>query len=192
MRQLPYRKCEGLSTAKNGITSQEHDWLGELYVTLRFEVPGLEGRKVILAWANLRLPVKSDPLAVAKAIDDRDRDTILSAGVVANINDDPFQVPEVTGNLVKSSSQVPLADAFQLEDPNVAEFLRPAVAKHPGFGRRRPPKTVVDKSLFGRFEELLNLAGREFLSESGLFFRVEVSFLPMRACSGLQLYVPVI
>ena len=37
MRQLLYRKCKGLSTAKNGITSQEHDWPGELYVILRFE-----------------------------------------------------------------------------------------------------------------------------------------------------------
>jgi hypothetical protein len=192
MRQLLYRKCEGLSAAKNGITSQEHDWPGELHVTLRFEVPSLEGRKVIFAWANLRLPVKGDSFAVAKAIDDRDRNTILPAGVVANINDNPFQVPEVTGNLVKSSSQSPLTNAFQLEDPNVAEFLRPAVAKHPGLSRSRPPETIVDKSLFGRFEELLNLAGREFLPESGLFFRVEVSFLPMRTCFGLQLYMPVI
>ena len=72
MRQLLYRKRKGLSTAKNRITSQEHDWPSELYVTLRFEVPSLEGRKVIFAWANLRLPVEGDPLAVAKAIDDRD------------------------------------------------------------------------------------------------------------------------
>jgi hypothetical protein len=192
VRQLLYRKCEGLSAAKNGITSQEHDWSGELYVTLRFEVPGPEGRKVIFAWANLRLPVKGDPLAVAKAIDDCDRNTVLPARVVANINDNPFQIAEVTGNLVKSGSQSPLTNAFQLEDSNVAEFVRPAVAKHPGFGRRGPPETIVDKSLFGRFEELLNLAGRKLLPESGLFFRVEVSFLPMRTCFGLQLYMPVI
>jgi hypothetical protein len=192
MRQLLYRKRKGLSTAKNRITSQEHDWPSVLYVTLRFEVPSLEGRKVIFAWANLRLPVESDPLAVAKAIDNRDRNTILPSGVVANINDNPFQVPEVMGNLVKSGSQSPLANAFQLEDPNVAEFPRPAVAKHPGLSRRRPPETIVDQSPFGRFEELLNLASREFLPKSGLFFRGEVSFLPMRACLGLQLYMPVI
>src|SRR6476469_4951884 len=119
VRQLFYRKCEGLSAAKNGITSQEHNWPGELYVTLRFEVPGPEGRKVIFAWANLRLPVKSDPLAVAEAIDDRDRNTILPAGIVANINDNPFQVPEVTGNLVKRSGQSPINNALQLEDPNL-------------------------------------------------------------------------
>jgi hypothetical protein len=136
--------------------------------------------------------VKSDPLAVAKAIDDGDRNTILPAGVVANIKNNPFQVPEVTGDLVKSGSQFPLANALQLEDPNVAEFLRPAVAKHPGLGRRRPPETIVDQRVFGRFEELFGLAGREFLSESGLLFRVEVSFRPIRTCFGLQLYVPVI
>src|SRR5271165_5730944 len=141
---------------------------------------------------NLCLPVEGDPLAVTKAIDDRDRNTILPAGVVANINDNPFQVPEITGNLVKSGSQSPLTNAFQLKDPNVAEFARPAVAKHPGLGRRRPPETIVDKSLFGRFEKLLNLAAREFLPESRLFFRGEVSFLPMRTCLGLQLYMPVI
>src|SRR3974377_51540 len=113
MRQLLYRKCEGLSTAENGITSQQHDRLGELYVTLRVEVPSLEGRNVLFAWASLRLPGKGAPLAGAKAIDDRDRNTIPPAGVVAKINDDPFQVPEVTGNLVKSRSQSPLANAFQ-------------------------------------------------------------------------------
>src|SRR5208337_1550238 len=120
---------------------QEHNWPSEFYVTLRFEVPSLEGRKVIFAWANLRLPVEGDPLAVAKAIDDRDRNTILTAGVVANINDDRLQVSEVTGNLVKRGSQSPLTNVFQLEDPNVAEIARPAVAKHPGLGRCRPPET---------------------------------------------------
>jgi len=45
MRQFLYRKCEGLSAAKNGITSQEHDWPGELHVTLRFEYQVLRGVK---------------------------------------------------------------------------------------------------------------------------------------------------
>ena len=65
VRKLLYCKSKDLSTTKNEITSQEHDWSSELYVTLRFYVPSLEGRKVIFAWANLRLPVEGDPLAVA-------------------------------------------------------------------------------------------------------------------------------
>src|SRR6516162_7657745 len=48
MRELLYRQRKGLSTAKNRITGQEHDWLGEAYVTVRLDVPGLQGCKVIL------------------------------------------------------------------------------------------------------------------------------------------------
>ena len=58
----------------------------------------------------------------------------------------PFRSLKSRQSLPESSSQSPLTNAFQLEDPNVAEFLRPAVAKHPGLGRRRPPETIVDKS----------------------------------------------
>src|SRR2546428_10314648 len=100
MRQLLYRQRKGLSTAENRITGQEHDRPGELYVTLRFEVPGLQGGKVVFAWANLRLPVEGYSLAVAKPIDDRDRSTIVSAGAVTDIDDEAVQILEVTGNLV--------------------------------------------------------------------------------------------
>ncbi len=192
IRQLLYRQRKGLSTAKNSITSQEHDWPGKLYVTLRFEVPGLQGCKVIFAWANLRLPVESDLLAVAKAIDDRDRNTILSTGVVPDIDDDAFQGFEITSKLVKSGSQSPLFNAFQLKDPNVAKFTGPAVVKHPCLGLRRPSEPMADKSLLGRFEELLDLSLCEFLTESGLFLWAEVSCLPIPACFGLQLDMPVI
>ena len=121
MRQLLYRQRKGLSTAENRITGQEYGWPGELCVTLRFDVPGLPACKVIFAWANLCLPAEGDSLAVAKPIDDRDCSTIVTAGVVADIDDDAVQVLEVTGNLVQSGSQTPLFNAFQLEDPDVTK-----------------------------------------------------------------------
>ena len=49
MRQLLYRQRKGLSAAENRITGQEYGWPGELGVTLRFDVPGLQGCKVIFA-----------------------------------------------------------------------------------------------------------------------------------------------
>src|SRR6202022_2557815 len=181
MRQLPYRQCKRLATAENRVTGQEHDWPGELCVTLRFDVPGLQGCKVIVAWANLRLPVEGDSLAVAKPIDDRDCSTIVSAGVVTDIDDDAVQILEVAGNLVQRGSQSPLSNAFQLEDPQVSKFPRPAVVQHPGRGLLRLSETIGDKSLLRRLEELLDLPVREFLPESGLALRSEVSFLPIPA-----------
>ena len=68
MRQLLYRQRKGLTTTENRITGQEYDWAGELRVTLRLDVPGLEVCKVIFAWANLGPPVEGDLLAVAKPI----------------------------------------------------------------------------------------------------------------------------
>jgi hypothetical protein len=44
---------------------------GELCVTLWLEIPGLQRREVIIARANLRLPIERDLLAVAESIDDR-------------------------------------------------------------------------------------------------------------------------
>ena len=46
----------------------------------------------------------------------------------------PFKVLEVAGDLVQSGCQLPLLDALQLKDPNVAKGLGPAIAKHPGPG----------------------------------------------------------
>src|SRR5688572_21223097 len=105
MRQLLYRQRKGLSTAENRITGQEHDRPGELCVALRFEVPGLQGRKVILAWASLGLPVEGYSLAVAKPIDDLDRGTVVAARAVTDIDDEAVQILEVAGNLVQSRGQ---------------------------------------------------------------------------------------
>src|SRR6516162_2876620 len=127
MRELLYRQRKGLSTAKNRITGQEHDWLGKAYVTVRLDVPGLQGCKVIFAWSNLRLPAEGNLPAVAKAIDDRDRNVVLSAGVVTDIDKDTIQGLEIMRNLVESGSQSPLFDAFQLKDANVAKIRGPAV-----------------------------------------------------------------
>jgi len=191
MRQLPYRQRKYLSTAKNSITGQEHDWPGKLCVTLRSEVPGLQGCKGILTRANLRLPVEGDLLAVAKAIDDRDRKTIVSTGVVTDIDDHAFQGFEIASNLAKSGSQSPPAHAFQLKDPKVAKFPRSAVVKHPRLGLRGLPEPMAEKSLLGCFEELLDLSLCEFPKESGLFLRAIVTCLPGPASSGLQLDMPV-
>ncbi|MGC1610652.1 MAG: hypothetical protein WA801_13715, partial [Pseudolabrys sp.] len=62
----------------------------------------------------------------------------------------------------------------------------------PGLSLCRLPETIGDKSRLGRFEELLDLSAREFLPKSGLFFWGEVSFLPIPACFGYQLNMPVI
>src|SRR5271163_1441965 len=121
MRQLLNRQRKSLSTAENRITAQEYDWPGELCVTLRFDVPGLQACKVIFARANLCLPAEGDSLAVAKPIDDRDCRTIVTAGVVTDIDDDAVQVLEVIGNLVQSGGQTPLFNAFQLKDPDVTK-----------------------------------------------------------------------
>ena len=94
-----------------------------MYVTFRLEVPGFQGRKIILAWTNFRLPVEGNAFAAAKSIDDGDRGTILPAGVITDIDDDTFQGSEITSNLVKCGSQTSLFDPFQLKDANVAEFL---------------------------------------------------------------------
>jgi hypothetical protein len=163
-----------------------------LYVTLRFEVPGLHGCKVILAWANLRLPAKGNSPAIAKPIDDRDSSTIVSAGVITEIDDEAIKVLEITANLVQSGNQSPLFNVFQLEDPKVTKGTRPAIMKHPGLGLFRPPETIGDKRLFGCFEELLDLSVCEFLPESGLRLCGEVSFLPIPTCFGLQHDMPVI
>src|SRR5450631_857634 len=63
--------------------------------------------------------------------------------------------------------------------------------KHPGLSLCGPAETIGDKSLLGRFEELLDLSVREFLPKSGLFLWIEVSFLPIPNCFGCQLDMPV-
>ena len=100
MRQLLYRQRKGLPTAENRIACQEHDWSDELGVTLWFDVPRLQWRKVIFTWANLRFPVEGHSPAVAKPIDDRDCSTIVSARAVTDIDDEALKVVEVMGNRV--------------------------------------------------------------------------------------------
>src|ERR1700730_2629393 len=63
--------------------------------------------------------------------------------------------------------------------------------KHPGLSLCGPPEPIGDKSLLGRFEELLDLSAREFFPKFGLFFWVEVSFLPIPNCFAYQLDMPV-
>src|ERR1700683_1763559 len=117
--QLPYRQRKGFPTAENRITGQEYDWSGELCVTLRFDVPGLQACKVIFAWANLCLSVEGNSLAVAKPIDDGDCSTIVTARVVTDVDDHAIQILEITGDPFQSGSQTPLFHAFQLKDPDV-------------------------------------------------------------------------
>ena len=63
--------------------------------------------------------------------------------------------------------------------------------KHPGLSLCRLPETIGDKSLLGRFAELLDRSAREFLPKSGLYLWGEVSFLPIPTCFGYQLDMPV-
>ena len=63
--------------------------------------------------------------------------------------------------------------------------------KHPGLSLCRLPETIGDKSLLGRFEELLDLSAGEFLPKSGLFLWGEISFLPIPSCFDYQLDMPV-
>jgi hypothetical protein len=192
MRQLLYRQREGLAAAENGIGGQEHDRPGELRVALRFEIPGFHGREVILAGADLRPPVEGNAPAVAKPIDNCDRDAVLAAGIVADIDDEAVQILEVTANLVQSRSQLPLLDVFQLKDAHVAEFRRPAIVKHPGLGLHRPAETIGEESLLGGLEELLDLLLREFRGESGFFLGGKYAFFRKPLRSGLQLDMSVI
>jgi len=121
MGQLPYRQCKNVAAAENRVTGQERDWPGELSLTLWFEAPGLQGCKVIFAWANLRFPVEGYSFAIAKTIEDLDHDIIVSARAVADIDDEGDQVFEVTGNPIQRGLQSSHRDAFQLENTNAAK-----------------------------------------------------------------------
>jgi hypothetical protein len=56
--------------------------------------------------------------------------------------------------------------------------------KHPRLGLGGPPETIGDESFPGRLEELLDLPGREFPAESGLFLCGEESLLSIPARFG--------
>jgi hypothetical protein len=163
-----------------------------LYLSLRFEVPGLQGRKVIFGWTNLCLPVEGDAFLTAKAIDDGDRSTVLPARVITNINDKTFQGSEITSNLIESDSQTLLFDSFQLKDANVAKFFGPAVVKHPSLGLPRLAEPMADKSFLGRLEKLLDLSLCKLFIKFGLFLWVEISRLLMPVPFDLQLDMTVI
>src|SRR5262249_43501979 len=119
--QLLDRQGKGLSTAEDGVAGQENDRPGELRVTLRLEMPGLQRCEVIIARANLRLPVERDAPAVAESVDDRYGGTVVAAGAVADVDDEALQVREIMGNIVQGGSQFPLGDAFQFENAHVTE-----------------------------------------------------------------------
>ena len=87
IRQFPDRQREGLSTAENRITGQQNYRSGELHIALRFDVPGFQGCKVVFARTDLDASVKSDTLAVAEPVDDRDRSAVISARTISNIDD---------------------------------------------------------------------------------------------------------
>src|SRR5262249_31481155 len=161
-------------------------------VALRLDVPGLQRCEAIVARADLRLPVERYSLAVAKPVDDRDRSVVISAGAVADIDDEAAQVLEVTTDLVQGGGQFSFSDAFQLENPNVTECRRPAVVKHPRRGLLRRSETIAGECLCGRPEQLPDLAIGKFRPESRLFFCGKVSRLPVPGCRDFQLDVPVV
>src|SRR5262245_8222951 len=121
IRQL--LECQGkdLAAAEYRIAGQEDDRPGELGITLRFDVPGPQSRIVIVAWADLRLPMERDTLAVTKPIDDGDCGTVIAAGIVADIDDDAVELVEVISDPVHGSNQSSLLDPFQLENPEITE-----------------------------------------------------------------------
>ena len=53
MRQLLQPQGKDLCATENGITCQEYGRSGEPSATLRLDVPGLQGSKVIFARSNL-------------------------------------------------------------------------------------------------------------------------------------------
>ena len=128
----------------------------------------------MFAGPDLRPPVERNPLAVAKSIDDRYCSAVVAARAVADIDDKAVQAIEVSGNRVQSGPQVPLLDAFQLDNPDVANGKRTAIVKNPGLARFRPTEGIVDQSFVGRSEEPFELPLRELLPEWRFFLRSEI------------------
>src|SRR6516165_3633889 len=122
MGELLYRECKGLCTAENGITGQKYDRPGKPRLALGLDVPGLERRKVVFARADLRLSAKGNALAIAKTIDDHERNVVLPAGVVTNVDDHAIQKGEVVRNQVKDGAQCSLFDTLKLKNAHVAKF----------------------------------------------------------------------
>jgi hypothetical protein len=123
VRQLPYRQCERLAAAENGIAGQQDYRRCKLDVTLRSNVPSLQRCKRILARADFRPSVERHSPAVTKPIDDGEGGAVVPAGVVADIDDEAQQIREVEGDLVQISCQRALLDALQVEDPHTANGL---------------------------------------------------------------------
>src|SRR5712672_2416035 len=145
---------------------------------------------IMLAGADLCPPVKRNPLAVAKPIDDGYCSAVVAARAVADINDKAIQAIEVIGNRVQSGPQVPLVDAFQLENPDVANGTRTAIVMHPCLALFRPTEGIVGQSLVGRSEEPFDLPLCELLPESRFFLRGEIPLFAVHF--GFQLNMPVI
>src|SRR4029077_21030045 len=113
---------EGLAAAEDRVGGQQHDRPDELRVASRLEVPGRHRREGVLAGAELRLAAEGDALAIAEAIDDRDRLAVIAAGTVTDVDDEAFQVIEVASDLVQRVGQGSHPDVLQLEDADVADL----------------------------------------------------------------------
>ena len=107
MRQPLYRQRKGLTATENENHRSDSFGLVQLCVALRFDVPGLEACKIIFAWANLCAPVEGDSLRSQNRLMIAIAVLFVTAGVVADIDDDAVRVLEVTGNLVQCRSQTP-------------------------------------------------------------------------------------
>src|SRR5262245_55158157 len=121
IRQLLERQRKDLAAAEYRITGQQYDRPGELGITLRFDVPGPQFCKIIVAWTDLRLPMERDTFAVTEPIDDRNCGTVVAARIVADIDHDAVELVKVISDLVQGSNQFSFLDPFQLENPDVTE-----------------------------------------------------------------------
>src|SRR6476646_3303396 len=187
--QLSYRQCKRFAAAEDRVACQEHDRPGKSCVAPRCNVPGLQRLEVVFARSNLGLPVKSHTLPVAEPVYYCYGDAVFPAGAVTDVDEKSAQIREVTGNRLQGGDQIALANAFQLQEPDVTEGSRPAIAQHPRFGLAQRPEPIIDKSLFSYLEKLRDLFLGEFLPESRFFFRAEVSPLALAGCRHRELDV---
>src|SRR6516164_4515339 len=121
--QLPYCQREHLAAAENGVAGEQHYWFCKPCLALGLNAPGPQRRERIPARTDLRSPVERHSRAVTKSIDDGDGSVVFATRVVADIDDEAPQIPEVARDLVQSGCQLSLLDALELEDSHVANDL---------------------------------------------------------------------
>src|ERR1700730_18825547 len=190
--QLSYRQCKRFAAAEDRIACQERDRPGKSGVAPRFNVPGLQRLEVVFARSNLGFPVKGHTLAVAESVYYRYGDAVFPAGAVTDVDEKSAQIREVTGNRLQGGDQIALADAFQLQEPDVTECSRPAITQHPRFSLSQRPEPIIGKSLLSHFEKLRDLFLCEFLPEPRFFFRAEVSPLALAGRRHGELDMPIV